>query len=371
MDFKEEAFFSIALSSIPGMGAIRAKRIIDSTGSAKTAFENHTHYLQSKNRGNYSSTFDADIILKHTDKVYQQTIAKGIDIIAYTAPTYPWRLKECEDPPTLLYYKGSSSINKLRVVSIVGTRNMTAYGESFCNELITDLADFDSDILIVSGLAYGVDVLAHKKSILKGMDTIAVLAHGLDRIYPFSHRHIAKEIINKGALVSEYPLGAPPDRFHFVSRNRIIAGLSDVTVVIESAYKGGALITAQFANDYNRECFALPGRVTDSHSLGCNQLIKENRAGLIQSAQDIINNMQWKKEGNSPESENKQYTLFTEPLTAIEEVIVKSLKEKGNLTTDGLAILLNLPIHKTHSLLFELEMKGVISSIAGNSYTLN
>ena len=364
-----EAIYCMALTMIPGIGIVSAKRLIEKAGSAFEAFT-HFNQLLYEAKSKISPLLHPTEILQECEKIYHNSVENGIDVIPFYDIKYPTRLKECDDSPILLYCKGSTNLNKHKIVSIVGTRNMTSYGEQFCNDLISSLAVFNKDITIVSGLAYGVDITAHKRALKEELETIAVLAHGLDMIYPYNHRSIASKIIKQGVLLSEYPIGIFPDRHHFISRNRIIAGLSDATIIIESAAKGGALITADLANDYNRECFALPGRYQDTFSAGCNKLIKENKAQIIESAIDFIEAMNW-GESNIPKQKESQLSLFTQELTKEEATIIQQIKDKGPISIDYLAQITQLEVYKLHPILFELEMKGLIRSSGGSSYQLN
>ena len=368
MEPHKEAIYCIALTMIPGIGMVSAKRLIETAGGAFEAFSNFNQLLL-KAKSKMPPLQNPAGVLHAAENLYHNSIQNNISVIPFCDINYPNRLKECEDSPILLYYKGQSNLNKSKIVSIVGTRNMTQYGERFCDDLITSLAEFDKEITIVSGLAYGVDITAHKRALKDNLETIAVLAHGLDIIYPYNHRSIASKIIEQGGLLSEYPIGVFPDRYHFVSRNRIIAGLSDATIIIESATKGGALITADLANEYNRECFALPGRYQDPFSAGCNKLIKENKAQIIESSIDLIEAMNWGK-SQTPKQKDTQLSLFTQNLTKEESIVIQQMRGKGAISIDYLAQVTQLEVYKLHPILFELEMKGIIRASGGSSYQL-
>ena len=277
-------------------------------------------------------------------------------------------MRECDDAPLALFYRGNADLNALHVINMVGTRHATPYGQDICTRFLADLSVLCPNTLIVSGLAYGIDIHAHRAALQNHFKTIGVLAHGLDRIYPAEHRKTAVSMLEQGGLLTEFTSGTNPDRQNFVKRNRIVAGMSDATVVIESAAKGGALITAELAESYHRDCFAFPGRCNDEYSIGCNNLIRKNQAVLITSAEDLVKAMGWE---SSPKTEKTvQRELF--PDLSEEEVrIVKRLgKMPEGLQINTLVIDTNIPVNRMSALLFELEMKGVIRALAGGVYRL-
>lgn len=282
---------------------------------------------------------------------------------------YPSRLRECEDAPVVLFFKGHTDFNRLRVINMVGTRNATEYGKQFCVDFLHDLSSHYPDVLVVSGLAYGIDIHAHRAALANNLSTVAVLAHGLDRIYPYVHRKTAIDMLDNGGLLTEYLTETNPDRHNFVSRNRIVAGMTDATIVVESASKGGSLITADLAVDYHRDCFAVPGRATDPLSMGCNQLIRDNKAALIQSADDFMRAMGWTAEEETAKHEGIQRSLFLE-LTEEEELVVGILTRLGDLHINVLVVESNIPVNRMTALLFELEMKGVVRALVGGVYHL-
>ena len=263
---------------------------------------------------------------------------------------------------------GNTDLNAKRIVSIVGTRHASEYGKSVCENFITDLAKFAPDTLIVSGLAYGIDVCAHRAALKAGLPTIGVLAHGLDRIYPTAHRATAKQMLEKGGLLTEFMSGTEPFKQFFVQRNRVVAGLADATVVIESASKGGSLITASLAQGYDRECFAFPGRVNDQYSQGCNELVSRNRAALITSAYDFVEAMNWEVDTKKKSAEDLQTELFPE-MSDEESCVMTALRENSDgLQVNQMVVMLNIPINKLLPLLFEMEMKGYVKAVAGGRY---
>jgi DNA processing protein len=270
------------------------------------------------------------------------------------------------DAPILLYVKGDSNLNYKKVVSIVGTRNATPQGYEVCKQFVRDLSAKFSNIIVVSGLAYGIDICAHRAALENGVPTAAVLAHGLDRIYPAMHRKTAIDMLDAGALVTEFPSGTQPERFNFVRRNRIVAGLADALVVIESSSKGGSLITAEIANSYYREVFAVPGRVTDAASVGCNNLIATDRAILMQDIKGFIDHMGW---DDSVKPQPRQKELFLQ-LTETEERVFDALNKVESIHVNMLAIELDVPVSELFFTLLELEMKNVVKTLPGGVYKL-
>ena len=265
-------------------------------------------------------------------------------------------------------YKGNADLNSLHIVSIVGTRHATDYGKETCSRFIHELKELMPDVIIVSGLAYGIDVQAHRAALENGLATIGVLAHGLDRIYPATHRRTAVEMLEQGGLLTEFTSGTNPDKQNFVKRNRIVAGISDATIVVESAEKGGSLITADIAESYHKDCFAFPGRISDTFSIGCNNLIRQNKAALLQHAEDFVKAMCWDVENKKPEAIQRQ--LFPD-LSPDETKIVQLLeKEPEGKQINTLVVESNIAINRLTGILFELEMKGVIRAMAGGMYKL-
>ncbi|KAB4011234.1 DNA-processing protein DprA, partial [Bacteroides uniformis] len=282
---------------------------------------------------------------------------------------YPSRLRECEDAPIVLFFKGNTDFNRLHVIDMVGTRRATDYGKQFCADFLRDLAVLCPDVLVVSGLAYGIDIHAHQAALANHLPTVAVLAHGLDRIYPYVHRKTAIDMLAQGGLLTEFLTGTNPDKHNFVSRNRIVAGMSDATIVVESAAKGGSLITAELAEGYHRDCFAVPGRVTDESSIGCNRLIRDNKAALIQSAEEFVQIMGWAVAEQPARTEGIQRNLFPE-LTEEEELVVRILMRQGDLHINAMVVEADIPVNRMSALLFELEMKGVVKAMVGGVYHL-
>ena len=312
---------------------------------------------------------DCPEAFKRAEQELQFAEKNQIQCITLNDPAYPSRLRECEDAPLALFYRGNASLNALRIVSMVGTRHATAYGEEVCQSFVSDLANLCPDVLIVSGLAYGIDIQAHKAALQHGFSTIGVLAHGLDRIYPAAHRKTAVSMMDQGGLLTEFMSGTNPDRQNFVKRNRIVAGMSDATIVIESAAKGGALITAELAESYHRDCFAFPGRTTDIYSKGCNELIRNNRASLILSAEDFVDAMDWNMAPNQARK-TVQRELFPELNEEEKKIICLLEAHPEGIQINLLVVEANIPINQMSALLFELEMKGVVRALAGGLYKL-
>lgn len=366
----DEIIASIALTRVPGVGLIGARNLINAVGSAETVFEQRTQLLQlvPEIAPQIVELLNSPQSLSWAETEYRFAQDNKITCLPITHPNYPSRLRECSDAPIVLYFKGNANLNPTRVINMVGTRNATDYGQRICKEFLADLKELCPDVLVMSGLAYGIDIYSHRAALNNDLPTIGVLAHGLDRIYPSAHRNTAIEMLEHGGLLTEFPSGTNPDRQNFVRRNRIVAGMSDATIVVESAVKGGALITADIAQSYQRDCFAFPGRATDEFSLGCNNLIRDNKAGLILTADDFVKAMCWDtNKATTPKVVQRE--LFVD-LTVDEQLIVDVLRNSGNLQINELVVQANIPINKINSLLFELEMKGVLKVLAGGVYQL-
>jgi len=362
----QQLLYHIALTAIPNIGAITAKKLIAYCGSAEAVFNEKKRALE-KVPG--IGVVNTARILDHKNEalaIAEQEllfIAKNkIKATCINDIDFPRRLTHCEDAPIVLFSQGGFDFNSQKIISIVGTRKATDYGKDFCEQLITSLRPHNP--LIVSGLAFGIDICAHKEAGKSGLSTIGVTAHGLDRLYPSQHKTVAKQMLNNGGLVSEFISGTKPDRENFPKRNRIVAGLADAIIVIESSKKGGSLITAELGNSYNRDVFALPGRITDTQSEGCNALIKQNKAHLLHSVKDLEYIMGW----NAQESQKKtQQQLFVD-LNIEEQLIFDILKKQDKINIDELALEAKLPMSKTASLLLELEFNNLVKSLPGKMY---
>ena len=362
----QELINRIALTLIPGIGDVLVKKLITHCGSVEAVFAEKQDLLLRIPRihGEQVRSINNRETLDRAEKELRFIRRYSIQPIFYLDESYPERLKQCEDNPTMIYFKGSGDLNHLRPIAIVGTRSATEYGKIECKKIIDGIAPFYP--LIVSGLAYGVDTCAHKAALENGLSTIGVLGHGLDRIYPQQNNQLAGRMLDQGGLVTEFISETEPDGVNFPKRNRIIAGLCDAVIVIEANLKGGALITANIANSYNRDVFALPGRVTDTYSLGCNFLIKTNRAALIENAADLIFALGWEipKNGKPP-----QLKLF-EDLSVEETTMVDILKEKGDSSIDTMVSDSKMASGNVASVLLNLEFKGVIKLLPGKVYRL-
>jgi DNA processing protein len=362
-----DLLYQISLTLIPGIGDVNGKKLIAYCGGVEAVFREKKSALL-KIPGIGPTTLKSIInhsLLKEAEKEIAFIEKYNIQPIFYLDPNYPYRLKNCDDSPVMLYFKGTSNLNNQKILSIVGTRKISSYGKKMCKEIIEDLKD--SGILIVSGLAYGVDTYAHKHSVANGLSTIGVLAHGLDRMYPASNRSLAEKMLGNGGLLTEFKSMSRPDRENFPKRNRIIAGVADAVLVIESARKGGAIITAEIANSYNRDVFAIPGRTTDVYSEGCNFLIKSHKASIIQSAKDISYLLGWDEKKSR---KIKQTKIFIE-LKPDEQKIIDLLKEAESVGIDQICIKLNFPVSKVASILLNLEFEGLIECMPGKVYKLN
>ena len=371
----ENLKYKIGITLIKGIGSNLAKNLIAYIGSAEGVFKEKQQNL-AKIPGigeiisnQIVSQISSQNVLKRAEQEIEFITKNKILTYYFADRDYPFRLKECPDSPILIYSKGNCNLNAGKFVGIVGTRKATETGKENCKKLITDLGSALPNTVIVSGLAYGIDICAHKAAIESGLPTIGVIGHGLDRIYPEVHRPTAVKMVQDGALLTEYLSQTNPDKPNFVQRNRIIAGLCDAIVVVESGIKGGALITAEIANDYNRDVFTYPGRITDEWSAGCNALIKNNKASLIESADDILRFMNWERQ-DSNSKPIVQTALFMD-LTDEEQGIVSTLRQNPEgIQFNELAIQLERPISKISSLLLEMEFKGLVKCLPGNLYKI-
>lgn len=361
--------YQIAVTLIPGIGDITGKKLIAYCGGVEEVFKTKkTQLLKVPGIRNTLATSVIDSrteALKRAEKEIRFIEKYHIATFFFTENSYPARLKHCIDSPMMLYYKGNADFNKQKIISVVGTRSATEYGKECCRQLIEGLAD--TDALIVSGLAHGIDSHAHREALKNNLETIAVIGHGLDRIYPAVNKALAEKIIARGGIITDFISETNPDRENFPKRNRIIAGMSDATVVVEAAKKGGALITADIANSYNRDVFAVPGKITDIYSEGCNHFIKTNKAALIQSANDIKYLMGWdvKKKKN----ETIQRKLFVN-LSPDENLIVALLTENVQMSVDGICLELQITTSRVAAALLNLEFEGIVKSLPGKMYCL-
>ncbi|GGW38547.1 DNA-processing protein DprA [Arenibacter certesii] len=362
---KDEIIALLRLQNVPNIGDITAKKLIAHCGGPEAVFSKKLDsLLKIDGIGNY--TIRGLLDTEHLEAAQEEfNFIKENDIQLYpfTDPNYPAYLKHCIDGPILLFGSGKIDLDKRKIISVVGTRNITSYGTAFCEELIEELAPLNP--IIVSGFAYGVDICVQKAAIKNGLQTIGCLAHGLNQIYPKLHKRFVVEVEKNGGFLTEFWSTSQPERENFLRRNRIIAGMSEATVVIESAEKGGSLVTADIANSYNRDVFAVPGRVQDRYSSGCNNLIKQQKAQMITSAADLIYMLGWELEDQQPNAIQKQ--LFVE-LDDTEKNIYNYLQKGGKQMLDTIALDCNLPIFKVSSTLLNMEMKGVIRPLPGKLF---
>lgn len=364
----DERVYQVALCMLPGIGPVSAKRLVSHCGSAGEVFrQKKTQLLKIPHIGEAiaGALKNADV-LRRAEKELKYAEKNGIRILFYSDKDYPARLKQCYDSPAVLFFKGNCLPEEKRMLGVVGTRKITPYGEELTEKLIEDLAG--KNILIVSGLAYGVDVTAHRSALKNKLNTIGVLAHGLDQVYPSRHKDTAQKMIQQGGLLSDFPTGTNPDKENFPMRNRIVAGMCDAVVVIESSESGGSMITAEFAMNYNRDVFAFPGRVNDKASAGCLNLVRSNKAGLITSADDLLQAMGWDDE-NSKAQKSQQKELII-PVNPEEEKIVSALRDHGNVYIDEICSASGFGMGKVSALLLTLEFAGIVKSLPGKFYRL-
>lgn len=354
----------IAITKIPKVGPITARNLISYCGSVNAVFKANKKALE-KIPGVGPKTA-ATLLKKEYFKIAEKELKfieqKGITPLFFLDEVYPQRLKPLDDAPLMLYYKGTADLNYPRIVAVVGTRKPSKISSILCEELVEDLKAYN--VLIISGLAYGIDAVAHKKSIALGMETVGVLGHGLNQIYPAQHRQLAEKMLDQGGLLTEFTSDSKPEASHFPMRNRIVAGMCDALVVVETGKKGGSMITAQYGNEYSKDVFAIPGNIKDTHSEGANHLIKTHRAALIQSAEDIGYIMRW--EEATEDSADK----IVIPLTPEEQTIADLMKQSVEIGIDQLTIESTFPPNEVASLLLTMEFKGLVKSLPGKRYML-
>jgi len=359
--------YQIALTLVPNIGDVHAKALINHYGDAQSVFKAKKKDLDHMEG---IGTVRAKSIKDFTDFSSSEEEIKFLEKykitpLFITDDNYPKRLLNCYDSPPLLYYRGNADLNMSRIVAVVGTRNNSDYGRSVCEKFIDDLKA--ENVLVVSGLAFGIDTIAHKAALKHNLQTVAVLAHGLDRIYPPQNKTLAKQITEQGGLLTEFISNTNPDKQNFPKRNRIVAGICDAVVVMESSKKGGSLITAELGNGYNKDVFAIPGRINDSKSEGCNYLIKNNKAALINAADDFLEMMNWKPV--SKPAAKKQRELFIE-LNPDEKIIVDILQQQESIQIDELYFKSGLSSSAVATALLMLEMQHVVLSLPGKVYKL-
>ena len=309
--------------------------------------------------------------LKVADAEMEYNLRNGIRALSLADDNYPQRLKNCDDAPLVLFYKGTANLNRARVINIVGTRHCTAYGQDLIRRFVSELKSLCPEVLIVSGLAYGVDINAHRQALANRLDTVGVLAHGLDYLYPTRHKQTADEMLAQGGLLTEFLTNTNADKLNFVRRNRIVAGISDACVLVESAAHGGGLITTSIARDYNRDVFAFPGPVGAPYSEGCNNLIRDHKAQLVSSAADFVHALGWETDLKRMQVTRQgiERQLFPQ-LSNEEQAVVQALEKQNDQAINQLSLTANIPISRLTVLLFQLEMKGILKLLAGGCYHL-
>ena len=364
----DDLLYQIALTLVPNIGDVHAKALINLYGNAQAVFKAKKKELENMEgigsvRANSIKSF-----LDFTSCEAEIKFIEQYKIIPLfiTDKNYPQRLLNCYDSPLLLYYRGNADLNRSKIISIVGTRNHSDYGKTVCEKLVEELQN--EQVLILSGLAYGIDTIAHKTALKNSLQTVGVLAHGLDRIYPTQNKNLAKQMVDQGGLLTEFLSNTNPDKQNFPKRNRIVAGMCDALVVIESSKKGGSLITAELANGYNKDVFAIPGKTSDVKSEGCNYLIKNNKASLITGGDDLIEMMNWKPAAKT--AQKKQRELFIE-FTPDEKIVVDILQQQDSIQIDQLYFKSGLSSSAMAAALLMLEMNGIVTSLPGKVYKMS
>ena len=370
----EEVYYTIALTRMTGFNAAIALELYQSMGSSQAVYEHRNDIGDAISE----STPRIREALKNWDDALRRAAAEmefinknGIRALTFNDADYPLRLRECPDAPVILYYKGKANLNQQHILNMVGTRHCTTYGQDLVRRFISDLHQCCPQVLIVSGLAYGIDICAHRHALLNGFETVGVLAHGLDELYPTAHRKTAEEMLAQGGLLTEYMFQTRVDKSNFVRRNRIVAGMSDAVVLVESADKGGGLITARIGRDYNREVFAFPGAVGAKFSEGCNLLIRNHEAALIRHAADLVEAMDWptEKARSKAHEQGVERQLFPD-LTDEERKVADALQRQNDQQVNTLSVQADIPVGRLSAILFSLEMKGVVKAMAGGTVHL-
>lgn len=362
-----DLLYQVALTHVPQIGDVHAKALIGIYGDAAAVFKAPRKQLE--NIEGIGTVRAAGIKAFKDFTQCEEEIAfiqkYKIQPLFINSPSYPKRLLNCYDSPVLLYYRGNADLNAEKIISVVGTRTHSDYGKQVCEKLVEELKE--ENILIVSGLAFGIDTIAHKTALKNKLPTVAVLAHGLDRIYPHQNKALAKQITEDGGLLTDFTSGTNPDKQNFPKRNRIVAGICDALIVIESGKKGGSLITAELANSYNKDVFAIPGRTTDNKSEGCNYLIQNNKASLVTNAAALMQMMNWR---SAPKTTRQQKELFIE-LGPDEKKLVNILKDRENCHIDELFLNAGISSSSMAAALLTLEMQGIIVSLPGKIYRMD
>lgn len=361
---QQELFYILALQRVEGVGDIMAKKLLNHFGNAEAVFAaKHAHLAKIDGVGAMllGSLKDKSVFEK-ANRELDFIDSNAIKVNYFQDEEYPERLKHCFDSPVLLFSSGNIDLKNRKIISIVGTRQITSYGIDFCKKLIEDLAPLNP--IIVSGFAYGVDIVAHQLAIENNLQTIGVVAHGLNQIYPKTHKKYVAKVEENGGFMTEFWSSSNPDKENFVRRNRIVAGMSEATIVIESADRGGSLITANIANDYNRDVFAVPGRVTDKYSQGCNNLIKTQKANVLTSAADLVYILNWDIESKAKPVQKQMFVSLEDDEQKVYDYLLKTGKE----LMDIIALNCDFPIYRISGLLLNMELKGVVRPLPGKLF---
>ena len=373
---EQELFYTMALTRLTNFNYQQALELYRAVGSAQLLYEHRNEIgdiIKDASPKLMEALKDWDEPMRRAECELRFMEEHRIRALTLNDDDYPQRLTECPDAPIILYYKGQADLNQERIVSLVGTRRMTTYGQDLIRRFIADLRQQCPEVLIVSGLAYGVDICAHREALAHGYPTVGVLAHGLDQIYPYRHRETAAEMVNHGGLLTEFMTQTNADKPNFVRRNRIVAGMADSVILVESAAKGGGLITAEIAQSYARAVFAFPGNVGQMYSEGCNNLIRDNGAGLISNADDFVKAMGWPTVKDMPlfsQSFGSDVGSQIPNLSAEEQQVVSLLQQTNDLQLNIITVKTGIPIGRLTALLFQLEMKCVVKPLAGGMYHL-
>ena len=370
----QETLNMMALTRMSYFNLAAMRQLVQAAGSA-TAIIEHRNDLRDIVPDCSQRLIDGlktiDEVMRRAEAELEYDEAHGIRVLCINDKDYPQRLRECDDAPLALFYKGTADLNARHVICVVGTRRCTVYGQDMIRRFMAELKALCPEVLVISGLAYGADIHAHRRALDNGYDTVAVLAHGLDYIYPPRHAETARKMTEQGGLVTEFFTQTNADKVNFVRRNRIVAGMSDACVLVESAAKGGGLITARLARDYNRDVFAFPGRVGDAFSEGCNNLIRDSVAALIGSADDFVRAMSWCGDAalSQQRSRGIERQIFPD-LSPDEQKVVDALQAVNDRNINMLTVCTDMPVNSLAAVLFELEMKGVVRAMAGGTYHL-
>lgn len=374
MNITQETLYAVALTRINHFNLTTSLELYRKLGSA-TAVMEHRHdikaVLPDATPRLEEALKDVSEAMRRAEQEMKFDEDHNIQPLVIGDDNYPERLRRCDDAPLVLYYRGTANLNHRHIISIVGTRHCTIYGQDIIRRFTADMKSLCHDTIIISGLAYGVDINAHRQALTNGMETVGVLAHGLDYLYPTAHRETATEMLRQGGLATEFMTGTNADKMNFVRRNRIVAGLADATIVVESASKGGSLITANLASDYNRDVFAFPGNVGAPYSMGTNNLIRDNKATLITSAEDFVNLMGWANDNQILKAKKNgiERQLFPE-LNDNEKKIASLLANNNNMQISVISMRSGLTIPTISAALLNMEMQGIVRQMAGGIYHL-